>query len=274
MCLPCPSQQGPPHPEDWAFSQSAASTATHQSGAGAGSQPGPPSYAAADRSDSLKRKEPFGAAQGARQIDPRSPRPTRSVTPCPSVLSPVLPHPEASLRYLVSAGPFMECPCGGGPCLVRMSNTQKNPNREFFKCPKPQVRRSSTTRPSPPSSATVPSPAPHQMQPRSPLMHPPSCRPIPVSTQDEQCRFFKWVDEAANQSPMQKQQRMHPSGSPAAAPVGGAWGGSWGSGGSPAKPPGAAAAGGDGARQIDLRSPRPTSSATPCVLSCPNRRHH
>lgn len=31
--------------------------------------------------------------------------------------------------------PEKQCPCGGGPCLVLMSSTEKNPGRKFYKCP-------------------------------------------------------------------------------------------------------------------------------------------
>ena len=31
--------------------------------------------------------------------------------------------------------PEKQCPCGGGPCVVKTSNTPKNPNRRFYKCP-------------------------------------------------------------------------------------------------------------------------------------------
>ena len=31
-----------------------------------------------------------------------------------------------------------ECPCGGGPCTVLTSQSERNPGRQFYKCPKPR----------------------------------------------------------------------------------------------------------------------------------------
>lgn len=31
--------------------------------------------------------------------------------------------------------PEKQCPCGGGPCLVLISSTEKNPGRKFYRCP-------------------------------------------------------------------------------------------------------------------------------------------
>ena len=31
--------------------------------------------------------------------------------------------------------PIFECPCGVGPCLVKVSHKKKNPGRQFLNCP-------------------------------------------------------------------------------------------------------------------------------------------
>ena len=31
--------------------------------------------------------------------------------------------------------PSKQCPCGGGMCVIKTSNTKRNPNRRFYKCP-------------------------------------------------------------------------------------------------------------------------------------------
>ena len=53
----------------------------------------------------------------------------RSTPPKPEV-GPSSPPPNSDSNI-----PAIQCPCGAGICLIRTSNTAKNPNRKFYTCP-------------------------------------------------------------------------------------------------------------------------------------------
>ncbi|KAK3183920.1 hypothetical protein Dsin_031206 [Dipteronia sinensis] len=53
--------------------------------------------------------------------------------------------------------PTIQCPCGGGACVIHVSRTEKNPNRKFYACPLPVAK---STPPSPPPPTTAQTQAP------------------------------------------------------------------------------------------------------------------
>ncbi|XP_024517845.1 DNA topoisomerase 3-alpha-like [Selaginella moellendorffii] len=103
------------------------------------------------------------------------------------------------------------CPCGAGMCVLRTSNTAKNPGRQFLTCPAPQGAKCSFFEWCDAAGAPSTNQPPQAQQPGEPELKCRNCnQPCVVFTartdknsgrrfykcKNEDCHFFKWCDEA------------------------------------------------------------------------------